>query len=155
MSEPAELVRAVLDTNVLLRGITSTVGPSGRLVDALMAKEFQLVTSRSILDELGDVLRRPKIQKRTPFSDTEIDATIRALRRVAKMVPGAYVVKMVRTDPTDDHVVAAALEGGAAYLVSEDRRDLLALKVSLVKGFHPVQIVTAHDFYTQILQHRR
>ena len=53
------LVRAVGDTNVLVRGLISDAGPSARIAEAARARRFELVTSTYLLDELADVLMRP------------------------------------------------------------------------------------------------
>jgi len=145
VSEPhAQNIRAVLDTNVLVRGLTRATGPSREILEALVdTKVFGLVTSTAILAELGDVLQRPAFRRHVEFSDFEIMRAIRGLRRVAQLVPGAYVeLKTVPTDPDDNMVVACALEGGADYIVTDDRRDLLPLKVVRVSGHRPVQVVT-------------
>jgi uncharacterized protein len=141
-------IRAVLDTNVLLRGLTRGAGPSRQILEALVeAKAFVLVTSAEILAELGDVLQRPAFRQHVESTDFEIMRAIRALRRVAQTVPGAYVeLDAVPTDPDDNPVVACALEGGAGYLVTDDRHDLLPLKVIRVSGYRPVQVVTPRGF---------
>ena len=149
MSEPrARSIRAVLDTNVLLRGLTRATGPSREILEALVAaKAFHLVTSAEILGELGDVLQRPTFKRHVEFTDFEIMRAVRGLRGVAQFVPGAYVELMaVPTDPDDNMVVACALEGGAGYLVTDDRRDLLPLKAIRVSGHHVVQVVTPRGF---------
>ena len=149
MSEPhARSTRAVLDTNVLVRGLTRATGPSREILEALVdAKAFHLVTSADILAELGDVLQRPTFRRHVEVSDFEIMRAIRGLRGVAQLVPGAYVeLRAVPTDPDDNMVVACAIEGGANYIVSDDRRDLLPLKEILVGGYHPVQVVTPRGF---------
>jgi hypothetical protein len=62
---------------------------------------------------------------------------------VLKEAPGAGVgLKTVPTDPDDNMVVACALKGGADYLVTDDRRDGLPIKVIRMSGYHPVQVVT-------------
>jgi putative PIN family toxin of toxin-antitoxin system len=144
----ARSIRAVLDTNVLVRGLTRATGPSREILEALVAaRAFQLVTSAEILGELGDVLQRPAFRRHVEFTDFEIMRAIRGLRGVAQLVPGAYVeLKAVPTDPDDDMVVACALEGGADYLVTDDRRDLLPLKVIRMSGYRPVQVVTPRSF---------
>jgi len=149
VSEPsAQGIRAVLDTNVLVRGLTRATGPSRQILEALVdARAFKLVTSTEILAELGDVLQRPAFQRHVEFSDFEIMRAIRGLRRVAQFVPGAYLeLRAVPTDPDDNLVVACALEGGANYIVTDDRRDLLPLKVIRVGGYHPVQVVSPRGF---------
>jgi putative PIN family toxin of toxin-antitoxin system len=121
--------------------LTRATGPSRQILEALVdAKAFELVTSTELLDELGDVLQRPAFRRHVEFSDFEIMRAIRGLRRVAQLVPGAYVeLKTVPTDPDDNMVVACALEGGANYIVSDDRRDLLPLKMIRVGGQRLVQ----------------
>ena len=149
MSEPsAQGIRAVLDTNVLVRGLTRATGPSRQILEALVdARAFKLVTSTEILAEFGDLLQRPAFRRHVEFSDFEIMRAIRGLRRVAQLVPGAYLeLRAVPTDPDDNLVVACALEGGANYIVTDDRRDLLPLKVIRVGGYHPVQVVSPRGF---------
>jgi putative PIN family toxin of toxin-antitoxin system len=149
VSEPrARSIRAVLDTNVLVRGLTRATGPSREILGALVdERAFHLVTSAEILAELGDVLQRPAFRKHVELTDFEIMRAIRGLRGVAQMVPGAYVeLKAVPTDPDDNMLVACALEGEADYLVTDDRRDLLPLKAVRVSGHHVVQVVTPRGF---------
>jgi uncharacterized protein len=149
VSEPrAQSIRAVLDTNVLVRGLTRATGPSRKILGVLVdAKAFKLVTSTEILAEVGDVLQRPAFRRHVEFSDFEIMRAIRGLRRMAQLVPGAYLeLKAVPTDPDDNMVVACALGGGADYIVTDDRRDLLPLKVIRVGGHRPVQVVTPRGF---------
>jgi putative PIN family toxin of toxin-antitoxin system len=139
--------RAVLDTSVLVSAILRPDGPSGAILRAARRGRFVMVTSPAILDELVDVLTRPKLrgQARLTFEDV---AKIRlALQQFAETVPGAYRdVEAVATDPKDNPVVATALEGEADHLVTLDERDLLSLKVILGRAHRPVQIVSPPDF---------
>lgn len=50
-----------------------------------------------------------------------------------------------------DALVAAALEGDADYLVTDDRHDLLPLKVIRVSGYRPVQLVAPGPFVKYVL----
>ena len=53
-------MKAVLDTNVLVSGLSSHAGPPGKLVDAIETGLLVPVFSDSILFEYLDVLLRPK-----------------------------------------------------------------------------------------------
>jgi predicted nucleic acid-binding protein len=69
------------------------------------------------------------------------------LRHSAVVVPGHYEgLDKVPSDVKDNIVVACALEGEADYIVTDDRRDLLPLKVIRCSGYHPVQIVSPLAF---------
>ena len=52
----------------------------------------------------------------------------------------------VSTDPKDNPVLACAIEGLADYVVTDDRRDLLPLKVVRLAGHAAIQIVSAAGF---------
>ena len=81
-----------------------------------------------------------------PPSPAEVEENVLALRGVAaEVTPGDFVVEMVPADPKDNPVIAAALEAGAEYIVTDDRK-LNAIKVVRVAGYRPVQIVTASAF---------
>lgn len=69
------------------------------------------------------------------------------LRRIALVVPGHYQgLDKVPSDLKDNIVVACALEAEAEYIVTDDRRDLLPLKVIRCSGYHPVQVVSPLAF---------
>ena len=139
--------RAVLDTNLVVRVLISPSGVTSRLFVALTEKAFQFVTSEVLLEELVEVLRSPRLQKHAPFSDQDLRRIVGVLRRVALVVPGHYQgLDRVPTDLKDDIVVCCALESGAEYIVTDDRRDLLPLKVIRCAGYRPVQIVSPLAF---------
>lgn len=58
------MLRAVLDTNVLVAGLLSASGPPDRILDQVGAKAFELVVSRAVFDELDRVLADPYLRDR-------------------------------------------------------------------------------------------
>ena len=56
------LMKAVLDTNVLVSGLLSHAGPPGKLVDAIETGLLAPLFSEPVLFEYLDVLLRPKFQ---------------------------------------------------------------------------------------------
>lgn len=130
MSEPAvKVVKAVLDASTLLRGISSAKGPSGHLLDAFFDGAFDMVLSLDIIMEVEDVLHRGRMPARPPLTDDDRSETVTLLIDTAEMATGTYHLDLVPTDLKDNHVVSAAIETGAQYIVTEDKRDLLSLKV--------------------------
>jgi putative PIN family toxin of toxin-antitoxin system len=139
--------RAVLDTNVLVAGLLQPRGPSGRVLRAFEQRRFTFITSAAILDEVVDVLARDKIQRVVRLTVEDI-ANVRVLfQRLAEAAPGEYRdVDLVANNPKDNPIIATALEAQAEYVVTMDAADLLRLKVFLVSGHRPVQVVSPVDF---------
>lgn len=130
---------------MLVCGVLAPRGPSGRLLGAVRRRRFVLVTSPALLDELVDVLLRPRMHRHARLSFRDVARLRAALELAADVVPGVYQVEMVARDPDDDVVVGCALEGDAGFLVTEDKA-VRQLKVIRVAGHRPVQIVRPSDF---------
>lgn len=128
-------MRAVFDTNVLVRATFSKESNPDRLVKAWQRGEFELVTSPPLLAELDAVLRRPGIQRRLGWTDEETTAFVLILAEGAIVVSPSQKLEVVR-DEDDNRVVEAAIEGAADYIVTADE-DLLSLG-----GYAGIQIVT-------------
>ncbi len=149
---PRALVRAVVDTNILVRGILRRREAAAvRVFDALVRGDFRPLVSDYILGEVRRTLREPDVRALRCLENNEIDAIVGALRETCEFVPGAYRdLDKVPRDLKDRPIVAADIEGGAHFLVTDDRRDLLPLKVIMLAGYRPLQIVTPGDFLLRI-----
>ena len=142
--DTAETVSAVIDTNVLISGLLSGRGPPQQVIDAGLAGRYKLVTSLYLVQEVAHVLSYPRIRKRLRLHDDEVQAILSGILAQAKVVPGELELPGITRDPKDDAIVACAVEGQAAYIVSGDD-DLLTLQE--VQG---IQIVTPKDFVERL-----
>ena len=115
-------MRIVIDTNLLISGVISA-GLPRQLVDAAKAGEFELCTQAGL----------------TP------QAIVEDMRALAVVVTPTSVARVVPTDPDDDHVLAAALTGGADLIASGDKRDLLPLG-----SYQGIPIITAKQALERI-----
>ena len=133
------MIRAVLDTNVVISALLFS-GPPSQLVSAWQSSRLRPVVSAPILDEYIRVLAYPKF-KLTP---TEIRGLIEEellpFIETAKVRPSA--APTVR-DPDDAKFITCATVAGVRWLVSGDD-DLLSL--------HRVQSVEIVSV-TAFLQH--
>ena len=123
------MVRAVLDTSVLVSALLTPEGVPGQLLDRAEEGTFILCISPAILEETRHVLlREPKLQARYGYSAASVETFSAGLLELADLVveipalPGA-----VPLDPKDDMIVATAVAARADYLVTGDRRHLLVL----------------------------
>jgi uncharacterized protein len=135
------VLRAVLDANVYASALIKPEGPPGRILHRLLAdRAFEVVLSGSILFDLRRCLKYPKLRKFIALTEEEIDRWILALELVADTVSPDRGIRAVHDDPDDDHLLAAALEGRVAFLVTGDQH-VLALG-----EFEGVRIVTPAEF---------
>lgn len=119
------MVRLVLDTNLLISALISERGAPARLIDAWDERRFVLVCSREQLDEIKSTTRRVHL---APYIDrNDVGRFINQLRAEAVMLDALPVVDR-SVDPADNFLLAMAEAGEVDYLVSGDRRGVLALR---------------------------
>ena len=126
----------VLDTNVLVSRLLLPTGMAAQAVDHALSRGV-LLLSETTLQELADVLSRPKFDPYVARSDRQ--EFLRLLAGVSRIVP---IVRQVRAcrDPKDDKFLDVALAGKASALITGDQ-DLLDLN-----PFHGVPIVRPAEF---------
>ena len=136
-------MRAVLDTNVLVRAIMQPRGSLGRLLWLLRSGAFILIYSQPLLDELEEVLRRPSILRRLAFDQVDTAPPLRLIRqRGEAVVPECRIAAC--HDPDDDRVLEAAVAGRADVIVTSDQ-DLLVLH-----PFEGIPIVRPPEFLAML-----
>jgi putative PIN family toxin of toxin-antitoxin system len=120
------VIRAVLDTNVLVSYLLTHRPPIATLIDRHLAREdFVLVTAPELLKELERVLRYPRLQQYC--ADSERTRFVALLMTLSEVVELPESIPRICRDPDDDRVIACAVAGKAEVIVSGDR-DLLALE---------------------------
>ncbi|HEU0219733.1 MAG TPA: putative toxin-antitoxin system toxin component, PIN family [Gallionella sp.] len=113
-------MRVVLDTNVLLSGLMLPDSTPGRIVAAWRRRNFDLLVSEPILEEIARVLAYPKIRKRIGWDSERISLYIALLRFEAEVVPIAGIEANVPADPDDNHLLATLIAGKADWLITGD-----------------------------------
>ena len=134
-------MRVVLDTGILIAALITKDTPPDRIYQAWRKRRFELVTSQWQVDEFRRVSRYPKLRKY--LKPIEAGNLVNGLRHQARFLEELPDVDLSQ-DPDDNPLLAIA--GEADYLVSGDKRDVLALK-----KVGKASIVTARRFLT-ILQ---
>ena len=136
-------LRAVLDTNLLVSYLLVHRPPIATLIDEHLAQErFTLVSTPALLEELTRVLRYPRLQRY--YDAATRDRFVALSAALSELVELPEEIPPICRDPDDDRVIACAVVGRAAVIVSGDK-DLLDL--GEVGG---IPILTAAQFLARL-----
>jgi putative PIN family toxin of toxin-antitoxin system len=144
-------VRVVVDTNVWVSAVLNPAGFPGRVLSAFEERQFTLITSEYLLDELRRVLARPRLVRKHRRSPEWIERFTRALGEGAECVtlPASSGFDTCR-DPKDSAIVDTALHGNARALVTRD--DDLKGDSDLVVALHALglEVLTIARFLREL-----
>ena len=135
------MLRTLLDTNQLVSSLISSKGLQRQLIDAWRGRAFLLLLVPGQVDEVSEVLARPKIARKYRVRSGDRQAFLELLRAEAILLPHERAPGVCR-DPDDDYLLGCAALGGADYLVTGDD-DLLA-----IGRYRDVVIVDARTFFS-------
>jgi putative PIN family toxin of toxin-antitoxin system len=139
------MLRVVLDTNQFVSSVLVRHGLPAQVLDAWRQRAYLLVTSPAIIAEIRATLNYPRVQRKYPISDEQVERLVKLLEQDALVVPGpADISGGIPDDPQDEEVLACAVEGMADLIVSGDRH-LLDLE-----EYQGIPIVTAREFLDQL-----
>jgi len=135
-------MRVVLDTGILIAALITKDTPPDRIYQAWRKRRFELVTSQWQVDEFRRISRYPKLRKY--LQPIEAGNLVNGLRYQAQFLEDTPDVDLSEV-PDDNPLLAMAIAGEVDYLVSGDKRDVLALK-----KVGKASIVTARRFLTTL-----
>ena len=133
------MLRVLLDTNLLVSSLLTAGGVQEQLMDEWRRRAFVLFLARGQVEEVAEVLGRPKIAKKYSIAPGDRQALLELLRTEAVLLPDEHAPGVCR-GPDDDYLLGCAAAGGVDYLVTGDA-DLLA-----VGRYRGVTIVDARQF---------
>lgn len=110
------MLRIVVDTNIWVRILLG--GPiSVPVLEAFQKAKFQLIVSEALLEELRDVVGRPRLSKR--IDSFEVQELLSLLTWGGEHVVLKTIPPRCR-DPKDHPVLATAIDGRAHAIVTGD-----------------------------------
>ncbi len=115
------MLKVVLDTNQFVSGAISKQGPSAMLLKAWREHAFILISSREILEEVGQALRYHRIAKKYGLKEERIQSILALIEHEAVILPEIPHVDIIKDDPDDNKILACALAAEADYIVSGDK----------------------------------
>ena len=141
------MLKAVLDTNVLVSSLLVKVGLPPAVVDAWRQRQYLLVTSPDLIAEVRATLNYPRLRRKYLFTAEDVEQLISLLEQDALVVPGrAQVEGVIPDDPADEKVLACAVDAEADAIVSGDSH-LLALG-----EYQGIPVLTARTFLERLAE---
>lgn len=136
------MLRAVLDTNVLVAALKSAIGASHEILRLADLGVFQPVLSVSLITEYEEVLHRPETN--IPLSSIQIDAILDRLCKIAINQKIHYLWRPFLSDSKDDMVFEAALASSSPFIVTFNHKDFQTIESMGITALSP------HDFLLRL-----
>jgi uncharacterized protein len=114
-------VRVVLDTNVLVSGLLSAVGPPARIVQALLQRRIIPIMSAATFAELEMVVRRPKLQPAFTRAGVNLEDFLTTVHAQAQFVEPIPTKLPIRDEHDRPFLDLMATPPKPEYLVTGDR----------------------------------
>lgn len=132
-------MRVVLDTNILVSALIFPGGRPESIYRLALDRSIELVTSTTLLAELGRVL-----EENFGWAGFRVEEAVAQIARVGEVVKPSTRLSVIAVDPADDRVLEAAIDGEAFRIVSGDSH-LLQLR-----DYEGIRIVSATDFLAEV-----
>ena len=114
-------MKVVLDANIYVSSMVNSLGSPKRIILAWHQGAFDVLLSRTILDEVGTVLKYPRIVRRHEQEGEAIQRLLKLLENETVIVEPTVVVNVIKGDESDNRYLECALEGKARYVISDDK----------------------------------
>jgi len=123
-------MRTILDTNVFVSGIFWEGNFCSKIIYKWRNKEFELVSSVEILDELVKTLKDFKIQ----MPEEMIEDWRNLIIENSVIVEPTIKLNVIRDDPDDNKFLEAGISGNVDLVISQDKhllnlRDYQGIKI--------------------------
>jgi putative PIN family toxin of toxin-antitoxin system len=117
------VLRAVLDTSVVVAGLRSRRGASNGLLLAVADRRLVPLASPPLFLEYEDVLKRPEHRLVHGLGLDDIDAFLAALASAIEPVDVHFRWRPQVRDPGDEMVFETAINGQAQALITHNEKD--------------------------------
>ena len=131
-------MRVVADSNIFVSAILFGGKPAA-LLQAAEDDRCQLVVSEPILSGLAEVFAR-----KFEWSDERVASSVARIRAAAELTVPTMTLSAC-TDPDDNRILEAAVQGRADCIVTGDKQHLLPMGV-----FRGIEILTVSEFLRRL-----
>jgi uncharacterized protein len=143
------MIKAVLDTTVLVSAFLNSLFPEGGLSLELFrfaqSNRFHLYIAEPILDEVQHTLLEvERIRRKYYYTTEEVEEFIQSLRLVSYFVESIPEIYVIERDPEDNKILACAIAIQTDYVITRDL-DLLDIgsyqSIEIIKPEYFIHLV--------------
>lgn len=129
------MIRAVLDTNVIVAALKSPKGASNEILRLADAGRFEIAISVPLVAEYEDVLHRKELG--IPLNASQIDAVLDRLCQVAINQRIFFLWRPLLRDAEDDMVFEAAVASGSQFIITVNIMDFNSIDQFGIRSIRP------------------
>jgi putative PIN family toxin of toxin-antitoxin system len=116
-------MRVTLDTNVLISSLIAAGGSADRLVQLVRDGKVEMVLSRFILAELARVLTQ-----KFELPSKAVQKAVQRFEQLSTIVEPTLTIHIIKEKEDDNRILECAVAGEVDFLVTGDKRHILALR---------------------------
>jgi len=137
------MLKITIDSNVIISALLKKDSVPAKVVLYVLSN-CQLYTSRYILEELEDVLKRPKIKRVIGWDNNRINRYLAGLEEASILLEHPPMLEIIKEDPTDNNILACAIAAQVDYIITGDNH------LMQLGNFEGIQIVSPSEFLTTL-----
>ena len=131
-------MKIAVDTNFLVSATQWDYSVSHKLLQKLIRNNAEIFTTREILEEFTEVLKRDFL-----YNEADIQNLFEKILQFLTLVNPSIKVDVIKEDPDDNKIIECAIESKADYIISYDKH---LLKLKEFQGIKIVQPEEALGF---------
>lgn len=138
-------VKAVIDTNIWISALINPFGYPARLRKHFENEDFTAVVSEAILEEIADVLSRPRIKDKYGITEADVKELLTLIDERAEHVLISGNINICR-DKDDNLIIETAIKGSAQFIVSRDDDVKFDRKISAFLSQYDISVLSVAKF---------
>ena len=128
-------MKIVLDANIFISSFFWGGNPK-IIVERIVSGIDELFVTKEILDEIENVIRRPKFHA----DNDKVNYFINSIEEIGNKITPQKLVKTGSRDKTDDKYIECGITANVDYIISGD------IHLLELKKYENIKIVTAKDY---------